>query len=383
MTWAASDTSSLVAGPAPKPKPPTLLFITPGFGVGGAQVRTTQIINALGPDYRYQILALNGNTRAGDRIDPSIPINWLNLRGTENPAKMLLRLVRLVRECRPDLVLSFNWGSIDAVLATVLAGICPVIHTEDGLNEDEALRQKRRRIWFRRLVLPHAHRVIAPSKVLEGMMRDSWHLPSERIQYLPNGVDTEKFKPQVQTGARSRIVVGTVGTLTAVKQQDRLIEVAARLKDVVPMKLVLVGDGPDRRRLENQARALGCDPVIEFWGHQQDTSEIYRQFDIFVLSSGTEQMPLSVLEAMASGLPVVSTNVGDVRQMVSEANRPHIVNTMAEFDSALVTMIRDSGLRRRLGQANRARCVREFGLQRMCETYASLYGQALESTRHR
>jgi glycosyltransferase involved in cell wall biosynthesis len=358
---------------------PTLLYVTPGFGIGGAEVRTAQIISFLGNRFRHRIASLNGNREAGGRINSAVPVDWVELQRNGSSFTMVSRFVRFLWAHRPDLVLTFNWGSIDAALATVLTGICPLIHTEDGLNIDEAAQQKRRRVIYRSMVLPHAYKIVAPSRNLAAIMRDTWRLPQDKICYLPNGVDTEKFHPRRTELPTDRVVVGTVGSLTAVKRQDLLIEISAGLKHLLPLNLRLVGDGPERARLEQQVEELGLKPHTVFCGRQQDTSAMYPHFDIFALTSSTEQMPLALLEAMASGLPVVSTDVGDVKRTVSTANQPYIVRTMTEFRTALLTLAAQPALRRSIGQANRDRCLADFSSQRMYESYAALYTRAIRS----
>jgi glycosyltransferase involved in cell wall biosynthesis len=210
-------------------------------------------------------------------------------------------------------------------------------------------------------------------------MRDTWHLPADKICYLPNGVDTERFHPRVTQFQTEQIVIGTVGSLTAVKRQDLLIELCAGLRDLLPLRLILVGDGPERSHLEQQVRELNLTSHAVFSGRQQDTSGMYVRFHIFALTSSTEQMPLALLEAMACGLPVVSTDVGDVRRMVSAANQPYIVRTMSEFRAALLNLSTQPELRKKVGDANRAHCLENFSLRRMCETYAALYTRAIQS----
>ena len=128
------------------------------------------------------------------------------------------------------------------------------------------------------------------------------------------------------------MVIGTVAALRAEKNIARLIRALARLPAAAPARLVIVGDGPERAALEALAVAEGVGGRVEFAGHCADPAPLYAGFDIFALSSDTEQMPLSVLEAMASGLPVAATDVGDVAAMLDAANRPYVV---AREDGAL------------------------------------------------
>ena len=134
-------------------------------------------------------------------------------------------------------------------------------------------------------------------------------------------------------------------------------------------------DGPERLALEELARSLGVAPRVHFTGTIADPRVAYHAFDVFTLSSGTEQMPISVLEAMACGRPVASTNVGDVQTMVSEPNRTLVVER-ERYAEALQRLVGDADLRRRLGAANREHCAAHYPLAKMVETYERLYDAA-------
>jgi glycosyltransferase involved in cell wall biosynthesis len=139
-------------------------------------------------------------------------------------------------------------------------------------------------------------------------------------------------------------------------------------------RLVIVGDGPERPALEALAGSLGVVDRVQFAGHHQDTTAFYAQFDIFALSSDTEQMPLSVIEAMASGLPVVSTAVGDVPMMVAAENARFIVALdEAVLGGALAALSGDREARRRLGQANLAKAQSDFDKAAMFAAHGALW----------
>jgi glycosyltransferase involved in cell wall biosynthesis len=297
---------------------------------------------------------------------------------TRNPIRAVSRLYDLLEKHRPDLVLTYNWGSIDAVIAALLRRI-PVIHTEDGFGNEEAVRQKRRRVWFRRAALRHVHAVIAPSLTLSRVMRGIWRLPETHIRYIPNGVDLDLFTPPARSmNGSGEIVIGTVGQLRREKRQDLLIEACAAIK-AQPIRLLLAGDGMERNALREKARALRIEDRVEFLGAVSAPEQLYRKLDIFALSSSTEQMPMSVLEAMATGLPVLSTDVGDVKHIVSADNQPYVVAWDA-YPAALNRLVEDAALRRELGAGNRKKCEQLYGFDRMLEQYERVYESALAAS---
>jgi glycosyltransferase involved in cell wall biosynthesis len=361
------------------PERPHLLHVTPSFAPGGAQVRTTQIMNHLGSGFRHTVIALDGDLSAKERIHSSVCVEYVACWRSGNPVVMAHRLARVMREQQPHLVLTYNWGSVDGVVAAQLSGPVPVIHAEDGFGDDEAETQKRRRVLFRRYVLPRTYRIVTPSRTLVNIIRRVWKLPEHRVEHIPNGVPVDRFGPAARPPGQCEIVIGTVGHLRKEKGQDALIEAAAALARRHPVQLLIVGDGPERRALEKKARLLGFSDRVVFLGHAPDPASAYQQMDLFALPSKTEQMPLAVLEAMASGLAIAGTDVGDVKEMVSAANRPFIASTRQGFEEALEHLATNRDLRLRVGAANRARCAELYDVRRMLDRYAALYEAALRS----
>jgi len=356
---------------------PHLVHISPTFELGGAEIRTVQLIEHFGARFRHTIVALNGDFTAADRIRSGLDVTCVHHPGRRNPVAAVRGLARRLDGLRPDLVLTYNWGSMDGVIAATLSGVAPVIHTEDGFGEDEAGGQKTRRVWYRRLALARVFRVIAPSRAMANIMRRVWRLRPAQVEFIPNGVDLERYTPCDRARPAAPVAVGAVGRLGAVKRYDLLLEACASLAPAVAV--AIAGDGPERSSLESRARALGFNGRARFLGRLEDLRPVYRSLDLLALSSSTEQMPISVLEAMACGLPIVSTDVGDIREMVSDENRPFIATTLDAFRASLQRMASDAALRLRIGAANRRRCAEVYSAARMFERYRELYESALRS----
>lgn len=349
-----------------------LLHVFPGFNTGGSQVRFTRLAGALGDDFHHTVLSLNGDYEAARLVPPQVSIRYLDPPAKTPLPRRLLQYRRVLRETRPDLLLTYNWGAMEFALARRLAP-CPHLHHEDGFGPEEVARQLRRRIWLRRIALSDSH-LLAPSKVLEGIARETWGLHPARVHYVANGVPIA-HQPQTTleslgfSGRQLRIV--WVGGLRAEKNPLRLLEAFAPLRDRAA--LLILGDGPERGAVKDAVNRMDLADRVHMLGNRTDARDLLAQCDILALSSDTEQMPLVVLEAMAAWLPVASVDVGDVRRMVSEENQPYVTPLSAEaLGQALRTLVDNPELRRRVGEANRRRAQAVYNHDEMAANHRAL-----------
>jgi glycosyltransferase involved in cell wall biosynthesis len=346
-----------------------LLHVYPTFAVGGAQMRLCAILNHYGPRWRHSIIALNGDTACRERLGANVRVDYPDfILPKAATLANLGRIRRFLAAMRPDMVVTSNWGSIEWAMANRGLGIGH-LHVEDGFGPEERDRQLPRRVWTRRICLA-GRNVVVPSRTLERIALDIWRLNPRRVAYIPNGIDLARF--DASAGRAGGLVIGTVATLRAEKNLARLLRAFATLTPAA--RLVIVGDGIERASLEALAGSLGVASRVEFAGHQPDPSRFYRGFDIFALSSDTEQMPLSVLEAMAAGLPVVATEVGDVRAMLTPANARWLC---PREDTALAAMLADAlaapADRVQIGAENRRKAEQDYAQETMFAAYADLF----------
>lgn len=353
-------------------RPSKLLHVFPSFARGGQQMRLAAIASQLGSEFIHHVISLDDNVSACDAFDHiDVEIFHATKSRGVSPANVR-RLAGLVSRGDIDILCTYNFGSMEAVLANALGPRRPHVHFEDGFGPDEGPdHQKFRRVMLRRFALRRSETVV-PSRVLETVARTAWHLPAERLRRIPNGIDLQKFAVATRARhGRGQLVVGSVGALRPEKNFERLI----RVFTVAPRaaRLCIYGDGPERERLSSIAAQSSGDVVLK--GETKTPEKAYREFDIFALSSNTEQMPLSLLEAMAAGLPVIATDVGDVKDMLAPENRPFVAaaNDERAYVAALESLLSDAGLRARLGEANADKARREFGLEKMAAAHLELY----------
>lgn len=378
------------AGPPSPPRGPVrILHLHSSFTLGGKEARAVRLMNLMGARARHTLLSsMPGALGARAAIDPSVDADFPGesappLHGHPSMSRYR-RLAAYMRDF--DLVLSYNWGAMDGVMAHALAGIAgrampPLIHHEDGFNEDESSRRRPGRNLFRRLALKTARALVVPSSHLFAIARHEWGAGA-RTHLIGNGIDVDAYKGPATTAipgltrGSGEVVIGTLAGLRKVKDLPRLVRAVAALPPHV--RLVIVGEGPERDAIEAEAAACGIAGRLVMPGFMAEPARWIGHFDMLALSSLSEQAPIAVLEAMAAGLPVASLDVGDVAALVSPANRPYIAKDDDGLRAALARLADDAGLRSSLGAANRQCAAERHDESIMVAAYQRLYADALE-----
>lgn len=369
-----------------------ILHLHSSFNLGGQESRTVRLMNHFGDQAEHTVLsAVDDAFGAAEAIDRRVKVTFPkdaapSLKGM--PA--IGRYRQLAQYMKKfHLVLTYNWGAMDAVMAHTLftrsMNLPPLIHHEDGFNDDEIDRLKKRRNWFRTIALQRSNALVVPSKTLEHIARTIWHQPLDKICRFPNGIDTDHFNRRPQRGSflgfqkrNGEIVVGTIAGLRTIKNLPRLVRAVAAAGPNI--RLAIVGDGSERGAIMAEAERLGISDRVMMPGYLRDPARYIRLFDIFALSSDSEQYPISLLEAMTSALPVVSTDVGDVKNIVARENRLFIVPRAdeASLAQAISELANDAGLREKLGSANRSLACALYDEETMFARYRQLYGSAMK-----
>jgi glycosyltransferase involved in cell wall biosynthesis len=370
---------------------PTILHAFTHFGVGGTQIGFVRLANHFGRQFQHVVISLNGDLSCASRLDGQVDCRVVPMVIRRSRALSLANLVdarRTIRESKADLLLTYNWGSVECALANRWLPLCRHLHVEDAFNLDEVDRpQKLRRVLFRRLAFAGGTFIIVPSRTLYRIATETWGFHPSRVLHVPNGVDVEKFAtgadpstlPELRS-RRGKLVIGTLSALRQEKRIDRLIRAVAALPSDIRACLVIAGDGPERPFLERLALEVGIADRTLFAGDVAAPERVLGLFDIFALTSDTEQMPYALIEAMAAGLPVIAANVGDVRAMVAPENRPFIVpgTSGSALIGAMSELARDATRRRVLGYYNQEKARREFKASTMMKTYEALFAGTLQ-----
>jgi glycosyltransferase involved in cell wall biosynthesis len=366
---------------------PVILHVFPTLATGGQQTRFAAIANRFGRAFSHRLISLNGQDAATALLDRTLDYRVLPAPAySANPLTRWRAIVAAQAWLGADLLVTYNWGAIEWAIVNRHRFRRPHIHLEDGFGPDEADRQKRRRVITRRLILPNST-VVVPSRRLAEIARTHWRLDAKRVVYIPNGIDPVRFDGIATSGRpfferqKGECVIGSFSPLRREKNLGRLLEAFAEVAAASPfrLRLAICGDGPERTALENLSQRLGIADRTNFTGHIPRPEAVMGAFDLFAMTSDTEQMPYAVLEAMAARLPVVATAVGDIAIMVGEGNRPFIVarHDRDALVAALARLCRDQELRQRLGQANRTRVEASFGIAPMANAFYRVLAGAL------
>jgi glycosyltransferase involved in cell wall biosynthesis len=322
----------------------TLLHAFSTFKLGGPQARFVQLANAFGPRYRHVIAAMDNCFDAGERLGPHV--NWQPLplqikKGGALANRSAFRQV--IQDQNPDLLLTYNWGAIEWAAANWPMRV-PQIHIEDGFGPEEANQQLPRRVWTRRVLLGWAGKpVVVISHTLQHIATQVWKLPANQVKFIPNGVaipETHIKKRALANTNQAQITIGTVAGLRPEKNIARLIKAFAAVRAQQSARLVVVGGGPELPSLQALAARLGVAEDVEFAGYLANPISRLIEFDLFALSSDTEQLPIAMLEAMACGIPVVATRVGDVAHIMPSVAQSAVAEpTDAAFTATLLGAI--------------------------------------------
>ncbi|CAL1239510.1 TIGR03088 family PEP-CTERM/XrtA system glycosyltransferase [Candidatus Methylocalor cossyra] len=369
--------------------PPLVAHIIYRLGVGGLENGLVNLINRMPADrYRHAVICLKEATDFRHRLAPEVPVFELHRKEGQDFG-VQLRLYRLLRRLRPAIVHTRNLAAVECQFSAWLAGVPFRVHGEHGWDVFDPDGNNRKYQWLRRLSRLFVHRYVPLSRHLEAYLRDRVGVPESRLCRICNGVDTALFHPPAAgrmpiagcpfDGA-GLILIGTVGRMHGVKDQITLVQGFLQLLARHPqlrsrLRLVLVGDGPLRQEALQRLRAAGADGLAWLPGERRDVAEILRGLDIFVLPSQAEGISNTILEAMASGLPVIATAVGGNPELVVDGVTGRLVpkqdpDALAE---ALAAYVLNPERIAAHGAAGLARVRECFSLDGMVERYRILY----------
>jgi len=372
---------------------PLVVHIMHRFDTGGLENGVVNLINHMPAEaYRHAVIALTEITDFKKRIHrPDVQFIALNKR----PGHLLWiypQLYRLFRQLRPAIIHTRNLAALEATVPAWAAGISARIHGEHGRDVGDLDGTNKKCQWIRRIYSPFVKHYIALSQDLAHYLTQPVGINAKRVTQIYNGVDSTRFHPATPRqnipgcpfNDAGHWLVGTVGRMQTVKDQTNLAHAFVQALEKAPelndrLRLVMVGDGPLRHESLAILQAAGLAELAWLPGERNDMPEIMRGLDCFVLPSLGEGISNTILEAMASGLPVIATAVGGNVELVDERLNGRLIPAAnpAALAEAIVDFARHPESARAMGQQSRRLVEERYSMAAMVSSYQQLYDRLL------
>lgn len=372
-------------------KRPLVLHVIHHFVMGGMENGLVNLINHMPESrFRHAVACVEGYSTFRQRVKrQDVEVIALH-RSQVGIGRVRREIYRICRRLRPTIVHSRNLSGLDALLPARLAGVPRRVHGEHGWDVNDLRGDKWRPTFLRRLHRPLVDRYIVVSKDLERYLIQRVGVPRERVTHVCNGVDIHRFSPAANKpvgllpawlAQPGTLVFGTIGRIQPVKDHATLIRAFAGLlrsssEFESRARLVIVGDGPLQATLRELAKSLGVAQFTWFAGPADNVPEVLSAFDVFVLPSLAEGISNTILEAMASGLPVLATAVGGNVEIVEDGRTGRLFKAgdVDSLTALLVEYSTNTALRREHASAARQVAVERFDLITMVAKYQAIYG---------
>lgn len=361
-----------------------ILHLVNGLAIGGAELKLLELVTEIQrrfPDEYNQLVCSVGQGGPLEKqfAEIGIPPIVFNKRNRFD-IRLVFRVADLIRTQKVHIIqTTLFYADVIGALAANLVGNVIHLSWETVSHSHGYMHDRFYRNWAYRLAMKRVYRIIAVSEEIKTSLMIHQKIPSSKITVIHYGVNTEKFL----NNSRSRKskqenypIIGIVGRLDPIKGHKYLLMALEKVKKVYPkLKCLIIGDGPIRGELETLSESLGLRNNVEFLGFRRDVQSLLGLMDIFVLPSLSEGLPNSILEAMASSVPVVATNVGGIPEVITDKKNgllvpPKDVDKLAE---AILQLAGDSALRQNIIHGGLAMVSGEFSLDHQINRFRELY----------
>ena len=378
-----------------KHQAPLIAHVLFRLGTGGLENGLVNLLNNLPADkYRHAIVCMTDYTDFRDRLKrKDVEVYCLHKKAGKD-FHVYVRLWRLLAKIQPDVLHTRNLSALEAQLPGFLLGVKCRIHGEHGRDVDDLYGTNPKHILLRKFFRFIVQRYLPMSQDLETWLQQTIGVAPQKISQIYNGVDMAKFQPilpkpleLLPENFRGKEVlrIGTVGRQAEVKNPMLLLEAFMHLVKTYPeaastARLVMVGNGILHQRLAEMALAAGIEDQVWLAGDRSDVAQLMQTFDVFVLPSLNEGISNTILEAMASSLPVIATRVGGNPELVVDGQSGLLVESQnpKALAEAIKYYLDHPQLAKQQGEYGRSLCQQRFSLQRMLQDYMAVYDQLIE-----
>lgn len=371
-----------------------VVHIVHRFDTGGMENGMVNLFNTLSRErFRHTVVALTDYSDFRHRITAQpVEFHALN-RAPGHGLGWTVRLWKLLRRLEPDLVHTRNLAALEAQFVTAAAGIRATVHGEHGRDVFDLYGQNWKYNLLRRAARPFVSNYIAVSRDLESWLRLAIRVSPRKVHQIYNGVDSARFHPREGVrpdvlppgfAGEHTVVFGSVGRMVEVKDYPALVRAFIRLQQQYPdaadrARLVIVGEGPARATCGELLQAAGLAHRAWLPGERHDIAAIMQALDVFVLPSKNEGISNTILEALASGLPVIATAVGGNLELVEGGANGRLVRSgdVDDMAQALLAYLDMPARIAEQGANARRHAEQRFSIPAMAEAYAAVYDQTL------
>ena len=353
-----------------------VLLCIPTLGTGGAEKFVVDLATRLDKSVFDVTVAITRRNIPGiyEQVLKNHNIPIVDLSG-ESYLRMLRKQLAYLRKAKPDVVHTSVGSMLHMMLATLLIPVPVKLFTMHNQVE-YTFRERKSNRWIYKAAFTLLG--YTPVGICDHIARDiqnTFSLPAEKVRKVNNGVDLTVFKPAEREKKKETVEIVNIGTMYGVKNQRMLMEAFGALYRQYPnLRLTILGDGVLRPELESQAERLGISDVVRMPGIQKAVCAYLQQADIYVSASNSEGQPLSVLEAMACGLPVVATAAGGTVDAVKNGENGIIIpiGDQKALEAALQKMITEEEFRKKCGETS-YHMAQGWSIEACAEGYAALY----------
>jgi len=366
------------------PELPLVMHLLYRLDFGGLETILAECVNRMPAErYRHVIVCLADYTKFSEKITrPGVAIIALH-----KPPGLGLgahwKFWKLVRELHPAILHTYNISAVEYAFTAAMAGVPICVHAEHGRDLSDLHGKNRKHNLLRRWMTPFIDCFIPVSQDLRQWLGETVGVPADKNLVINNGVDTSRFQPrgpQPEAASRKEFVIGTVGRIQNIKNHKGLVLAFLRLLELLPthreqLVLTIAGDGPLMADLQAQVATCGAADRIRLLGARSDIAELMTGFDVFILPSFNEGTPITLLEAMASGLPVIASRVGGIPDVVQDHQSGVLVSPTDHeaMAAALAGYFDDRQLARTHGAAGREIIQKNYSIDAMIKNYTALY----------
>jgi sugar transferase (PEP-CTERM/EpsH1 system associated) len=361
-----------------------ILHVIESLEIGGAEMFVINLVNQMPKEYEQSICCIKKIGPLENRLSRDIRVFCLNKK-EGNSLSVPFRLAKIIRHGGYDVVHSHNWGVlIESLVGGRLGGARCIIHTAHGIMEHYSKNKikKHLRKIAERVMAFFLDKLVTVSDQLRGQIISDLSISSKKIMTVYNGVICRDDSKHIIKN-NNMVTLVSVGRMVPVKNYQMLIKAfkIAEEKCSIPIRLIFVGDGPERKRLEQIKDDMKLGEKVIFYGYRDDTEKIMCESDIFVNSSFYEGISIAILEAMKESIPVIATSVGGNKEIIEDNFSGLLVpnNDAEKFSKAIVELVNDFEKRKRIGQNSKVIVSNRFNLNKTLDDYARLYNGIVNS----